>query len=236
MDTKDSLGDRMKAYERDYERRLMPFVPAIIRLDGRGFHKVCKGKGYAKPYSEALYRIMDMITLDLMEESNAIIGYSQSDEITLVLYNDNTRGQLFFDGKINKINSVLSSIAARSFSISEAVDVEFDCRTFSVPSKWEAVNCLLWRQQDASRNSVQMAARTYFSHKMCEGKNCNELQEMLWETHKINWSSYPYRFKRGGFFRNHARFDLPPITQIFNPVEVIFENADIIMKDDTENG
>lgn len=74
--------------------------------------------------------------------------------------------------------------------------VMFDSRVFNIP-KEEVNNCLLWRQQDATRNSIQSVAQANFSHKQLEGKNCNELQEMLWQEKGINWNDYPTHLKRG---------------------------------------
>ena len=72
----------------------------------------------------------------------------------------------------------------------------FDARVFNIP-KEEVVNLVYWRQLDAARNSVQMAARAKFSHSECEDKNCAELQEMLFQKYGINWNDYPTRWKRG---------------------------------------
>lgn len=72
----------------------------------------------------------------------------------------------------------------------------FDSRVFNIP-KEEVNNCLLWRQQDATRNSIQSVAQANFSHKQLEGKNCNELQEMLWQEKGINWNNLPAHLKRG---------------------------------------
>lgn len=72
----------------------------------------------------------------------------------------------------------------------------FDSRVFNIP-KEEVNNCLLWRQQDATRNSIQAVAQANFSHKQLEGKNCNELQEMLWQEKGINWNDCPTHLKRG---------------------------------------
>jgi tRNA(His) 5'-end guanylyltransferase len=233
MDSKDSLGDRMKSYERDYERQLMKFVPGIIRLDGRGFHSVCKALALAKPYSIILMDVMNDITKALIDETNAVVGFTQSDEITLVLYTDKPNSQVYFDGKVNKINSILPSIASSMFA-ARLRTVQFDCRSFSVPTKWEAINCLIWRQQDATRNSIQMVARTYFSHKACEGRSCDDLQEMLWQDYHINWNDYPAGFKRGRFFvRGQTEMlSLPPLTKLVNPVEVIFDRAEAVLKEE----
>ncbi len=72
----------------------------------------------------------------------------------------------------------------------------FDSRVFSIP-KDEVCNCLIWRQQDATRNSIEAAGQRYFSHKQLMNKSCSDIQEMLFQEHGINWNDYPTAFKRG---------------------------------------
>lgn len=72
----------------------------------------------------------------------------------------------------------------------------FDARCFNIP-KEEVTNLVYWRQQDATRNSIQMVGRAYFSHKELNNKNCDDIQEMLWSTYNINWDEFPITQKRG---------------------------------------
>lgn len=64
---------------------------------------------------------------------------------------------------------------------------------------------LVWRELDASKNSIQMAARAVFSHKETDNKNTKMLQEMLFKEHGINWNDYPASFKRGTYARRITR-------------------------------
>ena len=72
----------------------------------------------------------------------------------------------------------------------------FDARVFSIP-KDEVCNYFIWRQQDATRNSIATVGQTYFSQKDLNGRSQNEIQEMLWQQHSINWNTYPIAYKRG---------------------------------------
>lgn len=72
----------------------------------------------------------------------------------------------------------------------------FDARVFNIP-KEEVANLIYWRQLDAARNSIQMVGQAYFSHGELHGKNQNDIQEMLWSTHGINWNDYSTHLKRG---------------------------------------
>lgn len=72
----------------------------------------------------------------------------------------------------------------------------FDARVFNIP-KEEVANLVLWRQNDASRNSVQMVRQAYFSHKELEGKSCSDIQNMLMIQKGVNWNDFPTYQKRG---------------------------------------
>ena len=72
----------------------------------------------------------------------------------------------------------------------------FDSRAFTVP-KEEVVNYFVWRQQDASRNSVQMLGQAHFSHKELQGKNNSQIQDMLMLKKGFNWNDLKTGYKRG---------------------------------------
>lgn len=80
----DSLGDRMKGYEGVSRNFLTRRVPAIIRLDGKAFHTFTKGM--EKPFDLVLTQAMQETMKHLCENiQGCVLGYTQSDEITLVL-------------------------------------------------------------------------------------------------------------------------------------------------------
>ena len=72
----------------------------------------------------------------------------------------------------------------------------FDARVFSIP-KEEVCNYFIWRQQDATRNSIQMVGQANFSHKELQNKSCNKIQDMLMLEKDINWNDFPTVQKRG---------------------------------------
>ena len=205
-----ALGDRMKWYESRYtDQTFMPLVPVLARLDGKAFHTFTQG--LQRPYDERLSRLMTETTKYLVHETNARCGYTQSDEISLVWLAEDWESEIFFAAKLQKMNSVLASMTTAFFNraldkyLPEKADrvALFDCRVFQVPSNSEASNCFLWREQDATRNSVQMAARAHYSHNECENKNTSDLHEMLFQK-SINWNNYPGFFKRGTYVRRRT--------------------------------
>lgn len=80
----------------------------------------------------------------------------------------------------------------------------FDCRVWTTPTLDEAANVFLWRERDATKNSISMAARCYYSHKELLNKSGSEMQEMLFQK-GVNWNDYPDFFKRGTFVQRRTR-------------------------------
>ena len=201
-----NLAERMKFYEKMTEINFFKLIPVMARLDGRSFHTFTKGLN--RPYDEGLSGLMRATTKYLVKETNARCGYTQSDEISLVWLAEDWQSEIFFSGKLQKMNSILASMTSVYFNrhLPEALPSKaneiplFDCRVFQVPTEAEAVNCFIWREQDATRNSVQMAARAIYSHEECHNKDNSELQEMLWKK-GTNWNDFPSFFKRGTYIR-----------------------------------
>lgn len=212
---KDNLRNRMKSYEEVSKTQLTKRIPVIIRLDGKAFHTFTKG--FNKPYDEVMSQSMKKTMMNLCENiQGCVLGYTQSDEITLVLcdYKD-IDTQPWFDYEVQKMCSISSSIATLFFnrifldlvnSCEENIKhryitaikkgAMFDSRVFNLP-KEEVCNCLIWRQQDATRNSIQSLGQFYFSHKELQNKTCNEIQDMLYKEHNVNWNDCSTYFKRG---------------------------------------
>ena len=81
----DNLGDRLKEYESIPSIKLISKIPVLIRIDGRAFHSVTKH--FAKPFDQVLIKTMQETTKELCEEiSDCRLGYTQSDEISLLIY------------------------------------------------------------------------------------------------------------------------------------------------------
>ena len=197
----DALGDRMKLYEGRETGRLMPRLPVVARLDGKNFSNWTRG--LRRPYDEDLIWCMGGLTKYLVAKTAALVGYTQSDEISLLWYSDSPKSQIYFDGKIQKMVSVLASEATAHFNylvgisnLPEMTLALFDCRVWAVPTKDEAANAFLWREQDATKNSIAMAAQSVYSHNELFGKHQGDMMEML-HAAGINWNDYPPAFKRG---------------------------------------
>lgn len=239
----DLFGNRMKAYEQaEAGRRFMPLLPVCARLDGKCFSRYTANM--KRPYDERMSELMGAVTAMLVEETGARIGYTQSDEISLLWYSDNFESQIFFNGKIQKMVSVLASICTAKFNqwfptvFGYTADhpAFFDCRVWQVPNKTEAANVFLWREYDATKNSIAMAAQHYYSHKELQGKNSKEMQEMLFKK-GINWNNYPDFFKRGTYCQRRKSLrkftpdelaHLPEKHEARRNPEMVIERSDVV--------
>lgn len=210
----DALGDRMKAYERvEADRRYVPDQPMVVRLDGRAFSTFTRGMD--RPFDRRMTQVMQDVTSHLVEKTHALIGYTQSDEITLLFpaYSDAAiqapgAAQPIFGGRLFKIMSVFAGMASARFVISalehwpekvkQAVP-HFDCRIFQVPTQVEAVNALIWRENDASRNAILAIAQSQFSHKFMQNKSTSELEGLLFEQ-GVRVTDYPMSNRYGTYF------------------------------------
>lgn len=219
---KTSLGDRMKQYEAVPKNFLMRKNPVIIRLDGKAFHTFTRG--FEKPFDEIIEKAMTETMLYLCKNiQGCVLGYTQSDEITLVLCDyQKIDTDAWFEYNVQKMVSISAAMATFKFNevlrdtcwkiFDEAgcnftKEVEllvkksekgafFDARAFSVP-RHEVVNCLIWRQQDATRNSIQALAQSLYSHNELQGINCNKLQDKMFTEKGVNWNDLTTYQKRG---------------------------------------
>lgn len=220
MPVHDDLGTRMKTfYEQIPKTKLMRRTPVIIRIDGKAFHTFTRG--FNRPFDEVLIKTMQETTKYLCEHiQGCVLGYTQSDEITLVLVDyQRFETSAWFDYEVMKMCSIAASMATMAFNkafynnveelrkkehsyytrvLSEACDkgAMFDARVFNVP-KEEVTNLIYWRQLDATRNSIQMLGRANFSSKELHEKTCNMIQDMLMTQRGINWNDLPTYLKRG---------------------------------------
>jgi tRNA(His) 5'-end guanylyltransferase len=218
----DALGDRMKNnYENRYRFYLTRRTPVIIRIDGNAFHTFTKG--LERPFDADFMWAMQQTCLNLCKNIQGCVGgYVQSDEISLLLIDyQNLDSDAWFDYNLQKITSIAAARATMIFNA--AVDegilsrvfgdyaklweskrhkAMFDARAFNVP-KEEVCNYFIWRQKDATRNSIQSVGQAYFSHKELEGKSQSDIQEMLFQKQGINWNAYSIPVKRGSFVRRY---------------------------------
>lgn len=128
MPVHDELGKRMKTfYEEIPKTKLMRRVPVAIRIDGKAFHTFTKG--FQKPFDEVLIKSMQDTMKYLCENiQGCVLGYTQSDEITLILVDyKKLTSSAWFDYEVQKVCSIAASMATIAFNkyFSENINSEY---------------------------------------------------------------------------------------------------------------
>lgn len=225
---KDPLGDRMKDFYEDRTRyKLARRTNTIIRIDGKAFHTYTKG--LQRPFDQGLMEDMNRTTEYLCQNiQGAKFGYVQSDEISILItdYDDNDT-HAWFDANLQKMASIAASLATAEFNrlrlirkmnttvatagsiLEQFKHAMFDARVFQIPYQEEVINYFIWRQQDATRNSISSVAQSLYSAKELHGKKTSDMQEMIFQK-GINWNDFTPREKRGSIIRKVEKtFEIP---------------------------
>lgn len=193
----------------------------VIRVDGHAFHTFTKK--LHKPFDPNMQKAMCMATKKLVEFFSARYGYTQSDEITIVLPWDSQD----FGRKTHKLASLAASVATAEFirwfefySDTKLGNLPvFDGRAFAVENAELLAQYQLWRQNDAARNAISAVARSEFSHKVLLNKNSEEKVEMLKEKGIDFWEKYStaeifgFYFKRKVFNRKFTAEEIEKLPE-----------------------
>jgi len=198
---KMTLGDRMKQYEACYDIHILRKLPLIIRIDGRAFHSWTKKSHCVRPFDEPLMKLMAETTRFLCENiEGCVFGYTQSDEISLLLRDDQSQDTYaWFDKRLQKIVSISAAMATYYFNENNPYERKlpafFDSRAFALPLE-DVRAYFIWRQNDASKNSLSMLAQSLYSHSELMGKQRESLMDMCWQKGQ-NWDALTTPKKRG---------------------------------------
>jgi tRNA(His) 5'-end guanylyltransferase len=224
-----NLGNRMKEYEKQFSLKLDSNLPIIVRIDGKTFHTFTRKM--QKPFDNLLSAAMQETTRFLCETFNCDLGYTQSDEISLLWLTPN---KLIFDGKMAKYNSVLASYTTAFFNAYSNWHklAFFDCRVFNLPDFAETKNYFIWRERDAIKNSITLAASSYYSHKELLNKDSQDKLEMLQDKQVNFYSDYPKWFIRGSYFKRvneefenqYGKFNRNPYKMFYDFPFLTFDN------------
>ena len=169
---KNSLGDRMKEYERTSDTKLVRRLPMIVRLDGKAFHSWTKKSGCVRPFDHTFILVRDDQNIDT---------------------------DAWFDKRLQKVVSIVASMATYWFNANNAFEKKlpafFDARAFILPEH-EVKNYFIWRQEDATTNSLSMLAQSLYRHGELQHRKWAELQDMCWQKGH-NWNNLETVEKRG---------------------------------------
>lgn len=129
MPVHDDLGCRMKEfYEQVPKTKLMRRTPVAIRIDGKSFHTLTKN--FQKPFDEVLIKTMQDTMKYLCENiQGCVLGYAQSDEITLILVDyKKLTSAAWLNYEMQKCCSIAASMATMAFNkfFSDNIEMDYD--------------------------------------------------------------------------------------------------------------
>lgn len=206
------LKDRIETYQNSADYKLLNKVPLVICLNGRGFSKLTSL--IDKPYCPQFTEAMMASTIKLCAEvEGALFGYQCNDEILIIARNDqNESTEAWYDNKIQKICSITSSIATNSFKnyiqskdLNLVGDPIFSSQIFVVPNVMEAINSIIYKQQQNFHTSIQFACfyellKKYDKNSitnMLTGLSIDEKIDLLSQECDIDFNAYSHYFRRG---------------------------------------
>ena len=200
----------MKDYEVYSSLKVPKNSKVIVRLDGRSFHKLANDLNLVKPYDDDFYNVIAKVANDLFNEFSASFVYTFSDEISLLLDN------IPFEGRIEKIDSVIASFTSSSFVMHYDADFKkppaFDSRVIPITDE-DIVKYFKWRQDESWRNCVNSHASAHLKtmhsnnevNEILNGKKLNEVHELLFQE-GINLNDVETYKKRGiGVYRKQKK-------------------------------
>jgi tRNA(His) 5'-end guanylyltransferase len=202
----DVLGDEIKAHEKlNSDRAANIGDPVVIRVDGASFSKFTRNA--SKPFDERISAAMVHATKSTVDEFNCRLGYTQSDEISFLLYSSDQ--ELPLSGRYEKLASRFAAHVTAHF-LKKGLELfpeligerlpSFDGRAMSFPTLDLAAKAILWRELDARRNAVSMAARSVFSPNELSGRSSWEQRKMM-SARGLEFDDFPETFRRGAFVR-----------------------------------
>ena len=220
-----NLEDKCLYYRGLTDYKLLPNSNIIVMLDGKNFSSLIKNN-FKKPFDDEFINMMNKTAQFLCNNVQGVkFAYVQSDEISLLITDyDTPETDIFFGGRLCKIQSILASLATSEFNRwfirnrifdkddwsgvtiadldQELFDIklaQFDCKVWPVPSQNDAFAWFLYRQIDCIRNSKQQFAQTYCSHKELVGKDTDMQVEFCKEKSGNDWNVIADEYKYGRF-------------------------------------
>ena len=250
--TFETLGDRMKNYEKQYEQSISTDENIVIRIDGHKFSKYTKG--FKRPFDEILSKAMEQTTKDLVQEFQAVVGYTQSDEITLVIPSPKPKKEHYnklpsqdlkhaYNGRIQKMASLASGFATMAFNKNlEELSLDFYQRK---------ILCFSAKKEDYEYNDMMETKifKAWFDARVYSVPNDIEaFNSVLWRYHDCiknsksmvaqTYCSHKSLNKKSG--EEQIRFCLETTGEDYNNIEERYKSGIFIKKEkymkDTEHG
>jgi tRNA(His) guanylyltransferase len=242
----EELDTRLRIFETAHDLCVLPGIFMVARIDGRNFTRLTKEiHKFEAPFDSQFRDYMVSTVEHLMDCGFRIIyGYTQSDEISLLLHRD----ELSFGRKLRKLNSILAGEASAKLSLLLGSVAAFDCRISQLPTLNLVVDYFRWRNEDAHRNALN--AHCYWmlrkagesagtATEKLDRLSVGDKNELLYQQANINFNDLPSWQKRGIglYWESYQKEATNPQTgeKVFASRRVIKVDMELSMKDDYSN-
>lgn len=220
----------MERFEVFSTLKLLPDVPFVTRLDGRGFHKLSESLVLARPFDETFMKCLSQATKELFETSglNPVFAYLFSDEVNLLFLSHHNP----FARRVEKICSITAGFLSAAFSRNLTREFEpqeeilgiFDARIIPLPTFSHLCAYFIQRQHDTFRNCVnsyafyslvqQRGLTTNDATILLDGMKKSEKMDLLFKDFTVNVNDVPAWQRRGwGIYRvTYEKTGVNPLT------------------------
>ncbi|KAL6713868.1 tRNA-His guanylyltransferase [Lecanora helva] len=186
----NSKYEYVKAFEQ--HTSLLPKTYIVVRVDGRGFHKLSAKYGFEKPNDIRALNLMNAAATAVFAETPEIkFAYGSSDEFRL-------RAQVAGTSDLPLTPPMPS----------------FDGRVVLYPSSANLRDYMSWRQADCHINNLYNTTFWALIHQggldakqaeeKLKGTVASDKHEVLFSNYRINYNNEPEMFKKGSMiYRDH---------------------------------
>lgn len=149
----EELDARLRTFETNDDHCVLPGLHIVVRLDGRGFTRQTREVWRLDAPFDVRFRDHMLDTVEHLMTAcgfGVVYGYTQSDEISLLLRRDDAT----FGRKTRKLLSILAGEASARFTLAMGQMACFDARICPLPTPADVIDYFRWRHEDAHRNAL----------------------------------------------------------------------------------
>jgi tRNA(His) guanylyltransferase len=239
----EELDTKLRVFETAHDLCVLPGLFMVARIDGRNFTRLTKEIHKFEAPFDARFRDHMISTVEHLMNCGfrVVYGYTQSDEISLLLHRDETS----FGRKLRKLDSILAAEASAKLSLLLGSIAAFDCRISQLPTLSLVVDYFRWRNEDAHRNALN--AHCYWmlrkngesagaATEKLDRLSVSDKNEMLFQQANINFNDLPTWQKRGSglYWESYKKEGTNPMTEekVFAIRRRIKADIELPMKED----
>ncbi len=186
----------------------------VVRIDGRGFSKLCTKYNFEKPNDKRALDLMNAAATEVVRSlSDVMLAYGQSDEYSFVFH----EGTTLFDRRASKLATTVATMFTAEYCMLWPTFFPdkslrrpwptFDGRCVCYPKRRILRDYLAWRQADCHVNNLYNTAfwnlvlktpmENADAEKMLKGTVAAEKNEILFGRFGINYNNELEIYRKG---------------------------------------